>query len=359
MRLKSVANEDDLYVNEESYFMKRYHMSVLDNSGKRIGEAFGHLIDTDKVANAITEDYESDFFVELDSSSLLLCECADYIINMLSLKKIKNTNNILFLNRLSLKKGSSSAKHQIEALDLLFENAETVIYSFGLGSTELDNDFPNYEYINPEKYKILLKDNGWEYLKEHGFYIKSRQDMWTKDKIRERLYNPYLKIQLTDKNFSFWQCLLSDISETEEETLFLEKDLNVNNRYIELRISQYDYAKSHLEIINKWKKKKNILSIDISPFTIYLFVDYISEMNEMRNSGDFIFEDNEVEATADIIIKKYYNLFKTLEKDNSTVIIYEPMIEKYFDDLDEFTRIKTKLIYNKIMNNRQYKALND
>ena len=356
MKLKNIANSEDLYINEECYYISRFHMSILNNKGKKIGEVFGHLIDTEKVAADLKENSGSNFFIELDCISQLLCDCADYIINQFSLKTLQTTHNILFLNRLSLNKEYLSDEKEIEALNLLFEYAETIIYSFG--RTELDDDFPEQDNDNYfDNYGTLLEQDKWNYNEKYGFYIKIRNELWTKDKIMNRLCEPFKKIKLKGEEFPFWIWFLTDITECEEDYIICEDSEEYDNDVdTKLSIFQYDYAKSYLNSLREWDKSNEKIYINISPLLFPLFLEYIEWLKECREKDSCIevcFSDPEVENNIDAIVKKYYKLFYKMEKEHYFDYVYAPILSKYFKEADEFTLKKIQTIYTEIKNSRQ------
>lgn len=358
MKLKNIATEEDLYINREFYFFKSYHMEILDNKGKRIGDVFGYLIDTQKVANDIIKNQGSNFFIELDCESQLLCECAEYIIKKIPRKKIQDTNNILFLNRLSLDIEYISDENELAALDLLFEHAEMIIYS--CGRTELDDDSPGRDNAYWRGYEKLLKSNDWKYSRIYDFYIKDRQDLWTRDKIMERLYRPFTSIKLKEEELAFWGWLFSDWAAIQGDHIieFVSDGVNYlidvyGSSYINSIIFDYNLAKSHLDIINKWQEEKSTILIEVSPFWLHTFIDYIHDMKEMREEDSIGFDDAEVENTIDKILNKYYKKFYKLRKDTYFNVIYQPMIERYFQNIDEFTDKRAQAICNDILKQRQ------
>lgn len=346
MKLKNIIDEEDDFINEECYFIKSYNVDILNNKGKKIGRAFGYLVDTQKVAADIIENEGSNFFIELDGISQLLCEYADYIIRKIPLKKIQSTHNILCLNWINLDSEYLCDKNEMEALELLFENAEMIVYSL---------DMNNFDDTYLRLYEKLLKHNEWKYYKEYGFYIKSHQDMWTKDKIKERLYRPFTKVTLNEKEFPFWEWLFTDITEIERGYIIDLSDM-IDESDLTLRIFQYDFAKNYLDIINKWATEPEYVSIEISPIALSLFLEYIDDMKSMREEDNCVtieFVNTEVENTIDTIINKYHKKFHKLKKDTYIDGIYEPMLERYFEDIDEFSRKKAQLIFNEILKDRK------
>ncbi len=345
MKLKNITNSEDMYINEECYYIRRFHKSVLNNKGKKIGEVFGHIIDTEKVTNNLIENRGSDFFIELDCVSQLLCECADYIISQISLNRLKDMHNIIFLNRLSLDFEYSDDKNELEVFDLLFENAETIIYSFG--RTELDDNFAEQENYNSYNHKKLLKETGWQYSKEYDFYLKSREDMWTKDKIMNRLCKPFKTFKLKEEEHPFWLWLFSDIVDNEKD-LIVNYELN-EDAIMNLKIFQYDYAKSYINSFNELDRK-NTLVIEISPILFTLFSDYTDMLKELREDNEIGFTDLEIDKVIDSTISKYHKLFYKIKKENDFDGIYIPMLSRYFKNLDEFTKKKIRTIYTELVN---------
>lgn len=335
MKLKSILQEDELYINRECYFIKRYHMAILDSKNKKIGEAFGHLIDTEKVATDIIESKGSNFFIELDCVSQLLCECAEYIINNIPLKKIKATNNILFLNRLSLDLEYISDENDLEALELLFENAEMIIYSFGY--TELDDGFPFIDETYFNSYEALLKKSKWKYNEEYEFYIKIRKDLWTKGKIVERLFKPFTTIKVNDEDFRYWEFIFDYIHDIEFDNI---KDMHgdffiYETSYINSCLLNYDFARTKLDVFENWEIGNNPIEIELSPFSISVFLEKINSIKKFTEYVEW--EDEEIANGIEKHLNKYKRKLNKLKKDTYMNYIYLPIIKRNYANMYEFT----------------------
>lgn len=178
MKLIHKKSDDELYCEEEgityeedTYFSKRFQKRIINEQGEIIGDLYARIIDVEKIRGAIFEGEGSDFFFELDSISQLCCNVAEYILEI-PIMHLK-MKNILFLNRLSLKEEVISRENEEKALNILFDYADMVIYSFG--TTELDDDdFPERSDDYWAGYERMLNEMGWKYEPLPNFYIKQK-----------------------------------------------------------------------------------------------------------------------------------------------------------------------------------------
>lgn len=356
MKLRKSEYQGDLYYENKYFFTHPYRMDILDNKDKCIGEITGHIINTD-IAAYDRENYNGkDFFYELDSLSELLCECHGFISQKISLERLKQLHNIIFLNRLSLYKEYRSKENEKKALELLFNHAEMVIYSYG--STELDDDFPTDEEDSYyDNYEDFLELSGWNFDETFNFYVKEEKHKWTHDKILKRIHEPFKKVKLTRTNFAFWQWLFSDAKEISVDNVFMFK--NDDDEYSELlmlaSLFYYNYTKSKLANLDLWNsgslKNENI---ELSPFSLFVFLDYIDDLKSERteDSGVWVsFNDENIEKNIDKILNKYHKMIHEFSAIVNLNIIYIPMIEKY---LKEINHDEAENIYNTFVKDKKY-----
>lgn len=181
MKLIQKEAEEELYFEEDcpeheytenTYFSNAFLKHIVNEKETISGDLYGRIIHADLVRNALYEGMQADFFEELDEISQLCCNVAEHILSNPSNYLDVNTERILFLNRLSLSEGFNIRENEEEALNMLFNYADVIIYSFG--STELDDDFPETDEHYWIEYEQMLNDIGWEYDPVYGFYIKRK-----------------------------------------------------------------------------------------------------------------------------------------------------------------------------------------
>lgn len=350
MKLRKSSYQGDLYFDDRYYFTNPYRMDILDNKGKRMGEITGHIINTEALSYDIENNNGENSLYEFDALSELLLNCHQFILNKIPLNKLKQLHNIIFLNRLSLDKEYQSMEYEKEALDLIFEHAEMVIYSFGY--TELDDDFPDGDEDYYEIYEEFLHNSNWHCDEKFDFYIKEKNAIWTHDEICERINNPFKSIKITQKNFTFWQWLLSIAKDISQDNVFLNECFD-HEHYLSM-LYHYEYSKSKLNNLELWYE--NIIKgeiIEISPISLFVFLDYIDNMKEMRTEGSCVivsFCDEEVEKNMNKILDKYYKIIHEIYNESNFDYIYRPMIEKY---LKEMNQNEIKDIHSSLIKDRE------
>lgn len=340
MKLQKSSNTGDLYYEEDGiYYTRPFRMDILTDKGKKMGELTGHLINMERVWMDIKRIDGSNFFVELDCISHLLSMAASYILE--HKQNLKDIYNVCFLNRITLDEEYVSPENEAKALDLLFEYAECVIYS--LGSTELDDDFPEYNETYWNEHEELINKLNWVYNSQYNFYVKYRFDLWDNEAIEKRVQRPFETIKITIKEVPFWTWLFNDAMDIAADAAYqyIEKSEDWGRMYYLGCLHKYEFAKDQLEVIEEWSKndyKGKVPTFNISPYSLYLFLYEISSMKEMREEGSCVsvsFHDEDVEKNMTKIVNKYYKKFNRCAHLVGFGMYFEPMVERYFKLKDD------------------------
>lgn len=345
------------WIKDEWFFCKPYLMNICDDQGKKIGDVYGRILDAQAVYYDIEENGGDEFFYEADGHSQLLCYFAEFVLRKIPKETLKNTHNILFLNRLSLDEDHLSDYDEIKALDLLFNHAETVIYS--VGNTELDDDFPKREPEYWDNYERLLKFDGWKLKKwdRVEVYMKSDPDRWTMDALKDILFNtPLHTVNIIPSELCFWNWLFRDAKEMMEGFVIgaYELDKEFYSAIITM-LFYFQYADKMLQefdAYDKSSKEKKVGELSISPFFLSLVLEHLPEMINMRKDGSFAtvaFCDLDVKDRMDRILKKYCKLFRRIRKDSLYVPVYEPLLSHIYTGQDELT---VRRMYKAVLQSR-------
>ena len=145
------------------------------NGPTKIGELFGSIINTKKCLRDIQENNGREFFIDLDGTSQLLCNCAELIIEIENKIPRNGKGQILFINRISLDSMFNNAVNESMLLNNLKEKYVMIIYS--IGRTELIDDFPEGDDKYTDIYNKSLFDGTWTYYQDIDMFV------WVKERV--------------------------------------------------------------------------------------------------------------------------------------------------------------------------------
>lgn len=172
MILKRSNKKGTLYLNSETYFIKRIWYDILDEStNTKIGIITGHKLNITDALESI-QSRNSEFFFELDDQSQLLCELAEYVTENAS--DFTDNKKFYFLNNITFEKSHLSIENEQCVIQTLCELYDSVVYSFG--KTELDDNTSEYELTEDyfSEHEKLFRKMNWFYDTHYSFFIYNK-----------------------------------------------------------------------------------------------------------------------------------------------------------------------------------------